>query len=166
MIELSSTGQKDPATVLAPWKDKLAAAGLPPTDFALITSILQKHALDSKRLTAVYCLDANQMEELLPLEVTPQPRKTVRVGLVIVRNIDPAIITEIDSLIAQLGDDSWPKREAAFNALEQLGLAAKPKLEATLKNAKDPEVIYRLERLIAALTQDPNNPMPRRNGRR
>ena len=91
----------------------------------------------------------------LAIEVTPTPRKTVRVGLVIVRNIDPAIVTEIEGLVAQLGDSSWEKREAAHKTLTQLGLAAKPKLEAMLKTAKDPEIVYRVERLIAALSRDP-----------
>ncbi len=160
LAQLSSTGEKDAAAVLAPWKDKLAAAGLPSTDFNLILSTLEKNGLDSKRLTAVYRLDAEQLEEILPLEVTPQPRKTTRVGLVIVRNIDPAILTEIESLVVQLGDKSWDTRETAYATLQQLGLAAKPKLEAILKSEKDPEVVYRVERLLASIGheagQNPN----------
>ena len=106
-MSLAATGLKTGPEVLAPWKDKLTAAGLPAMDWETIQKILEKHALDSKRLTAIYRLTDEQLDQLLPLEVTPQPRKTTRVGLVIVRNIDPAIITEIDSLIAQLGDDAW-----------------------------------------------------------
>ena len=52
------------------------------------------------RLTAVYRLDPTELDRLLPLEVTPTPRKTVRVGLMIARNIDPAVGDEIDQLIA------------------------------------------------------------------
>ncbi len=156
VVALAGTGLTEAAKVLEPWKERLAAQGLPPTDFALILKILEKHALDPKRLTAIYRLDAEQFDVLMPIEITPTPGKTIRVGLVIVKNIDPAIVTEIEDLVAQLGDASWAKREAAHKSLTQLGLAAKPKLESILKNAKDPEIVYRVERLIAALSRDPN----------
>ena len=130
------------------------------TDQDLIVSILEKHALDSNRLTAVYLLDADQLDHLLPLDVVPTPRKVVRVGLVIVRNIDPAIATEIDTLVAQLGDPKWDAREAAYKRLIELGLAARPKLELLLHSARDPEIIYRIERLIGVLApKEPGQPV-------
>jgi hypothetical protein len=154
-IALAATGLQDSQRVLIPWKQTLTTAGLQPTDLDLILKILEKHALDANRLTAVYRLEADQLDQLLPLDVVPSPRKTVRVGLVIVKNIDPAITTEIETLAAQLGDPKWDTREAAQKRLTELGIAAKPKLETLLKSAKDPEVVYRIERLIAALTREP-----------
>lgn len=144
---------KDAGQLLAPWKEKLAAAGLKPVDFDLILEILAKHALDSKRMTIVYRLDASEMERLLPIEVVPQPRKMTRVGLVILRNIDPAIGAEIDTLIAQLGDANWARREEAQKQLTQLGLPAKPKLEQA-QNNKDLEIAWRAERLLARLNRE------------
>jgi hypothetical protein len=94
------------------------------------------------------------MDRILPLEIVPQPRKVTRVGLVIIRNIDPAIMQEIDQLITQLGDDDWNKREAAEKRLRELGLAAKPKLEQAVKN-KDLEIVYRAERLMQAFAKPP-----------
>lgn len=154
-LALAATGLQDSQQVLAPWKQTLATAGLQATDLDLIVKILEKHALDANRLTAVYRLEADQLDQLLPLDVVPSPRKTIRVGLVIVKNIDPAIVTEIETLAVQLGDPKWDTREAAQKRLTELGIAAKPKLEALLKSAKDPEVVYRIERLIAALTREP-----------
>jgi hypothetical protein len=154
-ISLAAAGTKDPLEVLSPWKDRLTSAGLAATDQDLILAILRKHALDAHRLTAVYRLDADQLEQMLPLEVTPQPRRTTRVGLVIVKNVDPAIITEVETLVQQLGDPKWDTREAAHKRLAELGVAARPKLEALLKTAKDPEIVYRIERLIATLTHEP-----------
>jgi len=154
-LALSASGIKDAAQIVAPWKQKLAAAGLPSTDENLMLTILQKCALDDRRLTAVYMLSADQMDQLLPMEVTPQPRKTVRVGLVIVRNIDPAIGQEIDDLAAQLGDPNWTKRQVAQKTLEKLGKIAKPKLEKLRSAAKDPEVMYRLDQIIGAMAAPP-----------
>ena len=91
----------------------------------------------------------------MPARQPAQPRRTSRVGLVIVRNIDPAILSEIENLVTQLGDPKWDNREAASKRLRDLGLAAKPKLEAMLKTSKDPEISFRIERLIAALTHNP-----------
>ena len=67
-------------------------------------------------------------------------------------NIDPAIATEIDDLIVQLGDSEWKKREHAIKRLLSTGMAAKPKVEKALSTNKDPEVIARLERVLNALT--------------
>ena len=58
-------------------------------------------------------LDQKQMDDLIPEEVVPTPAKTVRVGLVIARNIDPQINDDIAALVKQLGDDEWSTREAA-----------------------------------------------------
>ncbi len=136
------------------WKAKLTAAGLASTDFNVITQILAKYALDPKRLTIVYRMDPAEMDRIAPLEIVPQPKKITRVGLMIVRNIDPAIMQEIDQLIVQLGSDEWSQRESAEKRLKELGLAAKPKLEQAVKN-KDLEVAYRAERLMQAFAKPP-----------
>lgn len=136
------------------WKAKLSAAGLASTDFNIITQILAKYALDPKRLTIVYRMDPAEMDRIAPLEIVPQPKKITRVGLMIVRNIDPAIMQEIDQLIVQLGSDEWSQRESAEKRLKELGLAAKPKLEQAVKN-KDLEVAYRAERLMQAFAKPP-----------
>jgi hypothetical protein len=154
-VALAATGLKQATEVLAPWKERLTSAGLPEMDWEVIRRILEKHALDTRRLTAIYRLPDEQLDLLLPLEVTPQPRHTIRVGLVIVRSIDPAIVNEIETLVAQLGDPKWDTREAAQKRLLEIGLAAKPKLDALGKSAKDPEVVYRIERVIATLTREP-----------
>lgn len=153
-VALTATGLTEASAVLAPWRQKLTASGLPPTDFDLILKILEKHALTPNRLSAIYRLDAGQLDQLLPLDIVPSPRKVVRIGLVIVRNIDPAIGTEIETLAAQLGDARWDTREAAQKQLTELGPAARPKLEVLLKNAKDPEITYRIERLLDGLNRN------------
>ena len=140
--------------LLAPWKQRLTEAGLPASDVAQVLRILERHALDEKRMTIVYRLDPAELDRLLPLEVTPLPRKTVRVGIVIARNIDPAVGDEIEQLIAQLGHDDWETREAAYKQLAELGPAARPKLQSALQN-KDLEVAWRAERLIQAADARP-----------
>lgn len=155
-VALEPAKTKDAAAVLGPWKEKLTSLGVATSDADLIVSILRHHGLTGKRLSAIGRLDVAEMDDLLPLEITPEPRKTVRVGLVIIRNIDPAIAHEVDDLVAQLGDKSWERRQAAQTALAKLGPAAKPKLEALHKSATDPEVIYRIEQLLGAMNPAAN----------
>ncbi len=108
--------------------------------------------MDSKRLSVVYRLDEADMNILLPLEVTPLPRKTVRVGLVIVRNLDPGIGEEIDRLIVQLRDPDWAKREDAHKQLVELGTAARPRIEQLARD-KDVDVAWHAERLLQSLNK-------------
>ena len=142
-------------SVLSPWKERLAKEGFAEGDVATVLRILERHALDKKRLTLVYRLDAAELDRMLPLEVTPTPRKTVRVGLVIARNLDPAVGDEVDQLIKQLASADWEQRELASKQLAELGPAARPKLQAALQQ-KDLEVVWRAERLLQATETKPN----------
>ncbi len=154
VITLAPDAVKQPVDLLAGWKKNLAATGLAPTDYDLIISLLSKHALDAKRLTVVYRMDESELNGLLPLEVTPLPKKQLRVGLVIVRNMDPSVGEEVDRLIAQLRDPDWSKRTAAHKQLAEIGIAAKPKLEQAA-NDKDAEVAWHAEQLLQVLTSTP-----------
>ncbi len=140
------------AMPVAAWKDRLAATGLAPIDTNLILSILQTQGPSGKRLIAIAQLSRDDLYRLIPEDVVPVPRKTVRVGLVIFRNIDPGIQKEVNHLIAQLGDDDWNKRQAASKALAGLGRAAQPQLEAATKS-KDMEIVFRAEKLLHDLKQ-------------
>src|SRR4029079_4506017 len=87
------------AGALSAWGERLRSAGVVAADVAQIMRILETQALDKRRMTVVYRLDPAELDRLLPLEVTPTPRRTVRVGLVVARNIDPAVGGEIDELV-------------------------------------------------------------------
>jgi hypothetical protein len=114
-----------------------------------ILSIL-KSQLDPVHATMVYRLDPAELDELLPLEIVPFPRRTVRVALVVVKNADPDLASEIDRLIVQLGDPKWSTREQAHASLLKFGPAAAPKLREAQQN-KDMEIVYRVERLLKTI---------------
>lgn len=147
-VRLAAAAATQPADVLADWRDRLIQAGMAAGDADVAMGVLRQYAVDPRRLTVVYRLDAADMDRLVPLEVLPDPRKSTRVGLVIVRNADPTIAGEIDELITQLGDDDWAKREEASKALAKLGPAAKEKLQKATNNP-DPEIAWRAEQLVA-----------------
>jgi len=143
-------------TVLAPWRAKLAEAGVSAADQEVVVKILARHALEPKRLTAVYRMDPAELDRILPLEVVPQPKKVSRIALVIVKGIDPAIGDELDQLIKKLGDPSWKIREAATTEIKKLGVRAKSPLEEAAKS-KDTEIAFRAEQLLIGISNDPDH---------
>ena len=54
----------------------------------------------------------------------------------------------LNALIADLGHESWDKRETASAALEDLGELARVALEESLRETRDPEVERRIRRLL------------------
>jgi hypothetical protein len=143
-------------TVLAPWRAKLADAGVTASDQDVALKILGHYALDKTRLTAIYRMDPAELDKVLALEVVPQPKKISRIALVVVTQIDPAIENEMDVLIAKLGAPSWKDREAAMKEIIKLGPVARTRLEKATKD-KDMEIVYRAEQLLDQLT-NPSNP--------
>jgi hypothetical protein len=137
----------DPGPVL---RSLLGSAEIADADRDLILQIVTNYVLDSPKLTALYVLDGSEFDRILPLDVEPQPRKITRFGLVIVKNADPVAGSEIDDLIAQLGDPIWARRDEAYKALERIGPAASAKLGKATSN-KDIEIVWRAERLLARL---------------
>lgn len=148
-VVLASTADSE-ISLLAPWKPRLALAGVSAADQDVILKILAKNALDPKRLTAIYRMDPAELDRILTLEVVPQPRKVARIALVVIRGIDPMIRTELDRWVAQLGDRAWEKREAAMAEIRKIGIPAKPALEQATKD-KDLEVVFRAEQLLTEI---------------
>ena len=139
---------------VAGWRERLTSAGLSTGDADVILATLRTQALDAEQLTVVYRMEPAELDRLLPLEVVPAPAKVTRVGLVVVKNVDPAAGERIAKLIEQLASDDWDAREAAHAKLARLGAGARPKLTEALKH-KDVEVVYRAERLLEALNPAP-----------
>ncbi len=142
------------ADLAADWTPALKQAAVSDGDCKVIAKIIASEAFDARRLTVVYLMADAEYDQLLPLEVVPEPGKIARLGIVIIKNADPAMGSEMDDLIVQLGDPAWSKREEAYNALLKLGAAAIPKLQQASKN-KDLEIVWRAEKLVAALRKGP-----------
>jgi hypothetical protein len=63
---------------------------------------------------------------------------------------DPAV----EKLVRQLGDDDWKVREKAQQDLGRFGAGAVPRLQAQLKEAKDPDLRARLEGAIKQIEEN------------
>jgi hypothetical protein len=64
-----------------------------------------------------------------------------------VPKIESAVMARIGTLIRDLGDEDWSKREQASRELRELGPLSRPSLQEALKQATDPEVTRRIEEI-------------------
>jgi len=138
------------AEALEIWRKQLVDLGLGKPEVEHVLRILGEHALRSDQATIVYCLDENYLDKILPLEITPFPDVIRRTGIVILLDADPTLLKRIDALITQLGHQSWAKRQAAQQALEEYGKAAQAQLQKATSN-KDLEIVFRAEQILSKI---------------
>jgi hypothetical protein len=143
-----------PQEAVALLKQPLTDLGLPAFHVERLLKTFAEYGVDKERMTVLFRLDDETIEELVPLEVFPAPRKQVRAAFVILSDMDPTLVLEIKKLVGQLGSDSWAEREAASERLKQMGNSCRSQLSEAAKS-KDAEVAYRAENLLAFL---PNLP--------
>ncbi len=126
---------------------RLAAAGLTAGEIELLLALHAPHFFGSDDIQMVYRLSPAALEEMTQLAIEPETAKVKRVALVVARRVDPRLREDVDKLIQQLADASYPTREQAEVRLRQLGRLAIPKLKEAVKNT-DLEVVVRVERLL------------------
>lgn len=138
----------DGIDVVRQYVDTLPDLGDTERDYLVAT--LSARALKSKAATFVYQLDTKTLERIVPIEVTPQPDRLLRTGIVLVTDADPSLSAEVDRLIAQLGDESWTAREQAEARLRELGRVTERNL-ANAQSNSDAEIVHRAKRILADL---------------
>ncbi len=92
------------------------------------------------------------LEEVMPLDVFPSPRKLVRSALIVSHGVDPRLQDQARALVKKLGDASPKARDTAESELSGLGPVAVPALEDALRE-KDIEIVLRAERLLMQLNR-------------
>lgn len=110
---------------------------------------------EPKGLIVLAHLSRDAVDEVVPLDIFPTPKKFVRVAVVVAHGVDPRLQDQARVLVKRLGDASPEAREQAEAELYELGPVAVPVLEDALRE-KDVEVVYRAERTLLRL----NRPVP------
>jgi hypothetical protein len=105
---------------------------------------------DGLIVLAHYSRDA--LDEIAPLDVFPEPRKLVRVAVVVAHGVDPRLQDRTRELVRKLGDHSPKARDQAEARLTELGAVAVPALEDALRDT-DLEIVFRAERLLLKLNR-------------
>lgn len=132
---------------------RLEGRGLRKEVVALVLDRCSGDLFEPGELLVLAHLSREAIDEAVPLDVFPTPKKFTRVALVVVHGIDPRLQDRARALVRQLGDASYTAREAAEARLLALGPAAVPALEESLKD-KDVEIVYRVERLLLKLNRN------------
>jgi hypothetical protein len=132
--------------------ERLAKAGLSTNETRLVMEQIGPLVLENQALVAIGRMDAAALDSKLTLSVFPEPRKMLRVPLVIMLNIDPQIGGEVEQLIAQLGDPKYAVREEAQKRLTELGPRAFDALKKAINHA-DMEIVVRAERVLLSQNQ-------------
>lgn len=133
-----------------PLRAALKAEGLGPDEIAHVGRIVRQKAFDPEYATVLFRFSRDELDYRVPLELTPEPERLVRGGLVILLNADPSLPAHLETVIARLGNPRWKDREAAMARLRGFGIGARSQLEKAVKN-DDPEIAWRAEILIEEL---------------
>ena len=130
-------------------REYAAAQDLPEAAALLLQAVL-KESTPEQHALLVYRMDPAELDRILPLEVTPQPARIRRAAFVLIDDADPTVDGTVRTLIAQLGDESWTRREAAQEELTRLGRTAQTQLKEAASH-EDAEIADRVGRLLRAL---------------
>lgn len=153
-IEMADARPEDLARLGKELAERLAAAGLNRDEADALVQVWKEGLFEADGLSVFYRVPQATYEKWLPLEAKPAPKKTVRVGLVLHRHLEPELNERVKKLIAQLGSEEFPAREAAQKELLGIGGAAFPMLEEAAGN-KDPEIARAAKGILDALDARP-----------
>jgi hypothetical protein len=134
---------------------RMLGAGLKPAEVNRFLKYYGPALFEGEGVVVVCRPSAAAIDENVPLSIFPEPAKIVRVPIVVMRNADPQLGSEVDRLVAQLGNPSYAERQAAHKRLTELGPLAFARLQKALDDG-DPEIVIRAERILLQQNQTPN----------
>jgi hypothetical protein len=144
-------GLKELAKELA---KRLAAAGLNKDEADALVKVWEEGIFNQDGLTLFYRVPQAVYEKWLPLKAEPAPSKTVRVGLVLHRHLEPELDARVEALIKKLGSEKFEDRSEAEKALLKLGGAAFPMLDKGAKS-EDTEIATHCRAILKELDARP-----------
>jgi hypothetical protein len=131
---------------------RLIGQGLREDIVAFLIAHYGKALFEPAELLVLAHFSRDAIDEAVPLDVFPPPKKLVRTALLVIHGVDPRLQDRARVLVQQLGDKSYKLRERAESRLAEMGPVAVPALEDALLN-KDVEVVFRAERLLLRLNR-------------
>lgn len=134
---------------------RLTGQGLRDDVVQLMLAQYGRELFEPEELIVLAHLSRDAIDEAVPLDVFPSPKKMVRTALLVVHGVDPRLQDRARALVQQLGDQSPKARESAEAKLREMGPVVVPALEDALIS-KDVEIAFRAERLLLRL----NRPVP------
>jgi hypothetical protein len=128
---------------------QLVEAGLYKDEASSMLAACGKDLLETDGVTVFYRVPQTEYERRLPMTLTPRPESVVRVGLVHHSHCEPDFADRVCELVRQLDNDEIDVREAAQKKLMAMGPSATIQLSKLRKTETSPEVLRRLDELLA-----------------
>lgn len=154
-VEPKPIAVKDwPAEGIKQVRHALLDSGLFGPEADALLAIQRKVMLEADGVTAFHILPQSEYDRMLPLSIGPAPaRKPVRVGIALHPHleIEPELTERVTTLIRQLDDATFAKRDAASKMLQEIGPMAIALLRAELKKNPPLEVRRRIEAILSSV---------------
>ena len=145
--EIDFTNSIDVNSATSEIEKMLTNEGLNEKEVKGIAKIWKKEFFVRDGTRVIYMMTREEVDNILPLEITPKPKNLKRAMIACVQDTDSMVA----DLIERLGNDDPKVRDAATESLIRLGKPIKPLLEKALKSAKDQEVKSRIENILETI---------------
>ncbi len=144
-LEFQAVAKADwPAAGAKALTKELTEAGLNEDEALSLVKVWQKDFFETPGLNVFYRLSQAEYDRLLPLKAEPEPKETVRVGLILHPHCGADLAQRLAALVADLGSPEFAKREEAQQRLESLGRGVAFELERLRNQSTDAEIKARL----------------------
>ncbi|MCW8132502.1 MAG: hypothetical protein KIS92_19295 [Planctomycetota bacterium] len=153
-FEMRETNAEGLAALAKELTARLTQAGLNPDEAESMTAVWNEGLFRQDGLTLFYRIPQAVYDRWLPLKAKPAPAKTVRVGLVVHRHLEPELEARVAGLIKRLSSEQFDERDAALQALLKLGGAAFPQIDKA-SASDDPEVARQCKSILNLLDARP-----------
>jgi len=135
---------------------RLEAKGLFAKEAAGMVTIWRKAMFEEPGYRAMYIMEREDVDKLLPLMINPIPKSMERVFLIRFDCLSPEMKSKMEAWIIQLGADGYRERRAAKENLMEAGRLGEALMRSTYEETWDPEVKKSLKDILKAIT--PKNP--------
>ncbi len=148
---------QDAAEITTHMQSRLEANGLFEKEAKGMVTIWKKAMFEAPGYRAMYIMEKEDVENLIPLRIEPPPKTIERVFLIRFDCLSPEVKSEIEGWMMQLGADGYRERRAAKEKLLETGRIGEAMMRTEYETTKDPEVKKSLGEILKAITpQNPN----------
>ena len=137
-------------------QSRLEARGLYKKEAAGMVKIWSETMFEKPGHRAMYMMDEADIEKMLPLRISPEPKEQKRVILVRLDCLGPSARQDIETWIQQLASENFRVRKDAVKKLTASGRIGEAVMREAYSKTKDPEVKLSLKEIIETIT--PKNP--------
>lgn len=155
-LELGRPDQVQPTaqaakTAKAQLTESLEAAGLFPKEAAGLVKIWGDDMFTTPGERLLYLMPSNEVERVLPLDIQPAPRQTVRTLIAWVELSTPEAEKRIMGFVKQLNSQNVKEREAAESELRKLDRFAEAILQRVADSTDDSALKQRIDQILIDL---------------